>query len=139
MNRAEYERLKRKADEDYRQNLAAIERVWNISQRLGEGESSPTRGAIVASKSNEEQVSEPFGGNGRIGKGSLREAIRITIAALAESFTLPQIERTLKTKHPNWEIKRASVHTTLIRLVEEGEIEVVTQGSGRRPSEYRRK
>lgn len=138
MNLAEYERLKQQAELDYRQNLAAIERTWRLSQQINGKEPAKPSADETKTHDEEEQVSAPFNRAVNRVKGNLIEAIRVAIAGYTEEFTILEVESSLQQMYPSWSIKRVSIHATLMRLVEKGELEIDVRGSGRRPTIYRK-
>lgn len=137
MDRAEYEKLKKQAELDYRQNLAAIERTWRLYRQFLINE-EPADASVEETKA-EERTSATINGMENRVKGNLIEAVRVVIVNYTAGFTILQVESDLKQRYPSWEIKRVSVHATLMRLVEKGDLEIAIRGSGRRPTTYRRK
>lgn len=116
MNDREYDRLKKQIEEEYRANLDALERIWRMSKK---------------------QNSAAAASNGK--RGSLLVAARQAITQRHGTFNLRDIEEAIKRNNPDLTIRRPSLSSTLLRLVEDGEVEVVERGIGRKASTYRSK
>ena len=115
MNDREYARLKKQIEEEYRANLDALERIWKMSKKQG-------LSAMANSK-----------------RGSLLIAARQAIAEKHGTFNLRDIEESIKRHNPDLPVRRASLSSTLLRLLEDGDLEVVEKGIGRKASIYRYK
>jgi len=92
-----------------------LERVWKMSKKQ--------TGAATS--------------NGK--RGSLLTAARQAIAEKHGTFNLRDIENLIKRHDPDLAIRRPSLSSTLLKLVDDGELEVVEKGIGRRASTYRSK
>jgi hypothetical protein len=114
MNDREYQRLKSAIEEEYRTSLDALERIWKLSRKHN-------------------------GSSGPKGRGNLLAAVRQAVLERHTVFNLRDIEDAIKKRDPGMTIRRPSLSSTLMRLVEDGDIEVVEKGSGRMPSTYRQK
>lgn len=118
MTQAEYERLKRRIQEEYHANLEALERVWKMAAKSGAGEGdSPAA---------------------RHKKGRLKEAVREAVTGLQDGFTATDVIDVLQKLYPDLDTSHASVSSTLRRLTESGDIALIQEGSGQRAGTYRR-
>lgn len=121
MNEREYERLKREIREKCEQDLAALERVWQLAQ--------------ASAKAYEEARS-----GGR--KGEVIELVRAAVDSLpvATPFTQRDVIGEFRKLNPDApELNRASVVSALRRLAHvDGVISVVEAGKGKRASTYTR-
>jgi hypothetical protein len=120
MNQREYDKLKADAAAEYRRKLEAIETVWRMT-----GGASPN-GASADSTP--------------IGKGALQQAVKNTLQFISGEFTLRDVEKQIQATDSALaaKIKRPSLSSALKRLASEKEIVLVTTGSGKRASKYRR-
>ncbi len=130
METQEYERLKQQAKLEYHQRLAAIESVWEMAQKMGLTNGIP---------------STPSGHTNRVyrrranaGRGQLLKAVRKAIKAIEEPFTFESVVNEIQKQSPTITIKRSSLKGTLKKLAEAKALEIVVQGKGRRPTEYKR-
>jgi hypothetical protein len=166
----EYKRLRqqaeekhKRAEEEHQADLAAIERVFQLSQKLTEaqdakeidivpdddGEVSVRRYLDNRPKSDDEYVDETdASSNGHaeppgaktLAKGELIAAVRTAINRVRvtwPSFTILTLVKDLLAN--GIAAKTPSVHNVLVKLVRDGVLEVARQGSGRRPTLYRSK
>ncbi len=115
MNDREYGRLKKQIEQEYHANLDALERIWRMSKK--QSGSTPSNGK----------------------RGSLLVAARQAAAEKHGTFNLRDIEESIKRHNPDLTVRRASLSSTLLRLVEDGDLEVVEKGIGRKASTYRNK
>jgi hypothetical protein len=115
MHDREYDRLKKQIEEEYRANLDALERIWRMSKK--QGGSAPSNGK----------------------RGSLLGAARQAVAEKHGTFNLRDIEDSIKRHNPDLTVRRPSLSSTLLRLVEDGDLEVVEKGIGRKGSTYKTK
>ncbi|SRR5712692_2817014 len=122
MNQREYDKLKADAAAEYRRKLEAIETVWRMT-----GGASPNGASANA-------TSTP------IGKGALQQAVKNTLQFISGEFTLRDVEKQIQATDSALaaKIKRPSLSSALKRLASEKEIVLVTAGSGKRASKYRR-
>ncbi len=114
MNDREYDRLKKQIEAEYRTSLDALERIWKLSRK---------QDASAASN----------------GRGDLLAAVRQAVSEKHGIFNLREIEEAMKRRNSGMTIRRASLSSTLMRLVEDGDLEVVEKGKGRMPSTYKQK
>src|SRR5713101_8232025 len=135
MDKVVYERLLQQAEKDYRENVAAIERVWKISQSMRQdGETAPlvplpTDGNTTSSPSTPSRE--------RIERGDLIAAIRDAVCTLdanklghgssKATFTFSDIIRVCEQRAPGLAIKRGSLGSLLRRMAEGGELKIVEQ------------
>ena len=127
MTKAEYERLKEQASRDFQENLAAIERVWLMSQAAAEvnGAASPTpRQTRVLPKQG-------------TGRGKVLKAVRKAVKDLTVAFTFETVIDNLAAASPSLEVKKGSVNAALKRLVSKGELSIVSHGTGRKATLYK--
>lgn len=113
MNDREYERLRKGIEDEYRANLDALERVYKWSKKHPSSTSS----------------------NGK--RGNLLKAARNAVSMKTGAFDLRDIEEAIKRSDPDITIRRPSLSSALLRLVEDEILEIVDRGSGRKGSTYR--
>jgi len=131
MDAREYESLKQRAEEEYRQNLAAIERVWIISQANGAAVSAATPSAPSPNQKREKRTSR--------GKQTrIIQDVRTAIKSISGTFDFSHVVAQLAEEKPKLQVKRGTLKAILKNLSAKGEIEVVSQGIGRRATTYRR-
>ncbi len=131
MNQRKYEKLKEEAKnkynktvadalKDYKEIIAAIEKVWRLLKQ-------PKGDASLSASGR------------RVKRGELAAAIREAIDAAHQTFTAPEVAEWLKTHNPDLTEKtaRSSVSSYLRRLAEEGKIVVIEKGAGKRPTKYK--
>jgi hypothetical protein len=141
MDRATYEALKRRAEEarqraeeEYRQDLAALERVWALAQANGVSTATATASVVSASQSGSRPKHPP-----KIGRGKALSEVRAAVQNFSGNFDFKDVLETISVDHPSMEIKQGTVNAALKSLTKKGEIQVVNQGIGRKPTTYRRK
>ena len=132
MDAREYEALKQRAEEEHRQNLAAIERVWIISQANGTPVDTAAPSALCVKQNRAERKT---GGK----QTRIIQDVRAAIKNLSDTFIFSDVLERLAVEKPNLEVKRGTLKAVLKKLSETGELELVTQGIGRRPTKFRRK
>lgn len=131
MTPAELKAMKNEAKEEHRKDMAALERVYQMSLRAKNtanhenGSETPGEG--------EDDDDEPRGP----GRGDLIKAVISLLDRLPVQFTVLDVVEGLKPKLAD--PKRSSLAVILNKLVERGVLTLVTQGAGRRASVYRRK
>jgi hypothetical protein len=120
MNVREYTRLKLEAEAEYRRKLEAIETVWKLSGGANQGTATH--------------------GTSSLSKGSLHQAVKNAIQFLSGDFSLHDVEKRIQESDPALaaRVKRPSLSSALKRLADDKEIVLVTTGSGKRASTYRR-
>jgi hypothetical protein len=119
MNQREYDRMKAAITAEYKRKLEALELVWQMAG----GSSMNTCASVTV----------------RPRKGELQAAVREAVETLPQGFSVRNVEEAIRVLKPRLEgIKRASLSSALKRLVTAGEIQVVTEGSGKRASTYRK-
>lgn len=116
MREPEYKRLKRKIEDEYHERIKALDMVFSMS-----GGTSPKNGV-----------------NTRKTKGAVPEAVRKALQKTTGEFTVRDIEQQIKLDDPTSNFKRASISSTLKRLVGY-EITITEEGKGKKGSKYRRK
>lgn len=122
MREAEYKRLKGRIEEECRKKLEALELVWRMSNSTSQNGNQ--QGSMVT-----------------FGKGALQLAVRNALQEIKGDFTLHDIEKWIRTNNQSLAatLKRASLSGTLKRLEEKThEVEIVSRGSGKRASTYRK-
>jgi len=74
-------------------------------------------------------------------KGFLLNEVRAAVNkfSIGTTFNARQVTLTVASQAPNLVVKKASLKAALKKLAKLGELELVSQGVGRRISEYRRK
>jgi Fe2+ or Zn2+ uptake regulation protein len=119
MNQREYTRLKSVAEAEYRRKIEAIETVWKLSG---------------GNRQNGAKLQETG-----VSNGSLRQAIAEVVLMLSGEFSVRDVQRHLTENSPEFaEVKRPSISSVLKRMASDNEIALVTLGSGKRASSYRR-
>jgi hypothetical protein len=139
MTRDEYERLKRQAEEDYRKNVEALDRVFRMSQLLGEVEDEETsdneqprlRSASLLGIPESPSTSPE---RSLIAKGDVTRAVNETVRRMRDRFTILDIVQDLG-RH-QIRIQKGSIRPVLRKLEQDGVIKIVTQGIGRAPTIY---
>jgi hypothetical protein len=125
MTNAERLRYLREAKEDYDKTVEAIERIYQIDLRR-DGEASSSSKSTKPKKGKK---------NSNAQKGKLLEAVKDITPELRPKFTILDLVATLEKEGTS--AKKPSLRSILIKLVKEGFLEVVEEGSGRRPSIYK--
>jgi len=119
MKEREYHKLRNEVEAEYRKKIEALDLVFKMS-------------------------SNGVGGNGTtgqvFGKGTLLKAVRQALEGLRADFVLKDIVERIRVNNPSFAatLKRASLSSTLKRLADSHEIEVVELGRGKRASKYRK-
>ena len=130
--RQEREQEHRKEDEEYHKDIEAIERVTRML--AGRKRASVATGIAGADQSKTPVQS---GSNNKSGC-SPSKAVRASIGALPEKFTIIHVRKYLSDHFPDVDQSAASLSPTLRRLVGDKIIEVNQLGSGSKPTEYRK-
>jgi hypothetical protein len=112
MRERDYLRLKRQIEADCCQKLEALELVWQVA-RTGRP-AKPPRTAI-------QQLVQAF-----------------LSAWTGDEFSLDEVFKYIRQTAPNLVVNRTSISGALRRLAINGELEMVFQGKGNKPSRYRR-
>src|SRR5262245_39191875 len=115
VTRREYLNLRAKIEQTYRDDLAALDRVWRLSSGRDED-----------SGDESEQAETPE----RRTRGSVDRLVRWVIADLPEPFGLREVQGSLSVRSPeeSRSIPRASISSALMRLADAGMLDVVEQG-----------
>lgn len=131
MTRDEYNMLCKRVREEYEievqratARLEAKLRALAVVRDLSERRDTPNAGISTAGNQN-----------------NLHEMVRDAIQAIEGDATLQTVMAWVEAANPDLRdtIKPKSVSTALRRLAENGVLEVVDQGSGRRPTTYRKR
>lgn len=133
MDDSYYENLKRRAEEQYRQTLAAIERVRVLDQANGEVVSEGTTPVSPAARIGPLPKYRPS-----VRKGRVVQDVRSVVGSISGVFDSSNVIERLAVEKPGIQVKLGTLKAILKRMSETGEIEVVTQGIGRRATQYRR-
>ncbi len=122
MKPREYLRLKREIEERSRADLKALNRVWQMSGA----------GAVPSAGSRE-------GASESRTRGRLLTAARAAIKEIQGDLTQQTVRSKIQEMDPVFGItvKRASLSSALRRLAHDGELELVSAGSGKRQSVYK--
>lgn len=125
MNYAEYLKLKKDIENEYKRNLEALELIWKRSQSV-----------FVASQQGDNPELP-----GMPSEQPLSEATRLVISQMNKDFNADEVEQALRDHNYNdgKPINRVSLTNTLHRLFRRGEIELVRKGRGRISSTYKKK
>jgi len=114
MNEREYKRLKLEIEEEYRENLRALEMVWKRAGKTGSSKARVPR------------------------DNSLAHAVRGALHMMPEDgFTLRSIEEAIVANGlGDGDVRRTSISVVLKRMADAGEIVVIEKGSGKRATKY---
>jgi len=115
VNEKQYLRLRRQIEDDYKKKLDALETVWRM----------------VSDPAAEPATSHP--------RQNLMPLVRDAVATVDGPFTQTDLQEQLAAKNPSASIRRSSLASALRRLVDEGVLEIVERGVGKKPSIYRHK
>lgn len=142
LTEAEYEALKarveenrRAAEEKYKKDLEALDRVYRLQKESGR----PDEPEKPLSSGDDDTRSAGNAAKAAIGRGDLSKAVRNVLAKLPDKYEFNILHVVAWLKAEGIFAKKASVRPVLARLVEDGLIHLLTQGIGRAPSVYRRK
>jgi hypothetical protein len=134
----EYEQLKKqleddrkRAEEEYKKDLEALDRVYRIKNRIASTEQDSPHPDNNGAHADDDDSKTT------IARGDLSKAVKAAVKAMPSDFTILTIESALLEQ--GVQAKKTSIRPVLARLEEDKEIEVVTQGIGRRATVYRRK
>jgi hypothetical protein len=129
MTDREYLKLRAKLDADYQSGLAALDTVFKMT---GGDPQAVIKAAASAKKESNTT---------RTVRGELSTAISRVLPELgSEQFTASHVLAQLKLHNPGMEIKDSSVSSALVRLTDDdGPLEVVAEGKGRRATIYRKR
>jgi len=110
--------MKQQIEAEHRKRMDALELLWKDF-----GEKSNLQGKMDFVKSP---------------KGELTSGVQEIVKMLDSDFSVENVAEKLKISKPNLSIKRPSISTVLKRLVDEGQIQIVEVGKGRRATIYKR-
>ncbi|MFO0790183.1 MAG: hypothetical protein U0805_12090 [Pirellulales bacterium] len=119
MNERDYLRLKRQFEDEYKQKLAALELIW---QEISGGKKPPKESA----ENN---------GNGAERVNSAAAVEEFVRQWNGEPFSTKQVEAWI-TQVKGLAANRTTIIHKLRRMVNEGQLQLVTKGSGKRASVY---
>lgn len=122
MDYAQYKKLKEDIENEYRKNLDALDRIWNLSKKMSSSESGER--AILSDLS---------------GTDNFTKAIRAVIDGLGSEFSVDEIIQGLKDVFGEKEFKRIQITNTLHRLCRKGDYQIVRKGRGRSPGLFGKK
>jgi len=132
MNEREYERLKKIIQDDYRKKLEALDIVWRVavgSSPPGEKLTTAPNGGSAAGDSDEPAES----------RGVIMAAVEDAIYQIEGAFTVKSVAPLVMEILPGTQSpERSSISHALKRLADDGRLEVVQLGRGKRPTTYRR-
>lgn len=118
MHEREYNRLRREIEAEYRKKLDALEMVWgmsNASRRSGNETNRTTHAR----------------------KGALLNIVRSVLPEMQGEFSQRDVLDKVREKNAELDVKRASLSSTLRRLADDKEIDLLELGAGKRPSRYK--
>lgn len=155
MTRDEYDLLKKRIAEQYRQDLEALERIWKLAKGLdcGKPEShraeTPTTTAIAVASAvvlpppdqpQEPQESQPQAAAVESQRFDVLRLVRDVLPLIEGSFSVHDVCRLIFHKQPEYAstLNRSSVTSALNRLVDVKEISLVLAGAGKRASVFSR-
>jgi hypothetical protein len=153
VNRSEYERLKLAAKARYERDIEAIERVWSLS---GDNKASKPIPPVTPHPDKSEKAQESAGTTevrnvtpevvappatqSKRERGSVDRAVREAVEKHinGRKFSSTLVSATVK-EHFDPSVNRTSISGVLKRLVHSGQLEVVQEGVGRRPTIFRKR
>ncbi len=141
MTNDEYQALKKRADDEHRENIAAIERVYRMTNPTGAVATVTTTvlprksQAEVPDSSPSKRINGKHGDS--VGKGELLKAVRDAVRGDHGSFTILDVAARIESS--GMKVKKPSIRPVLSKLQREGVIEAIEHGIGRTPSVYRLK
>jgi hypothetical protein len=113
MRERDYLRLNRQIEADYSYRLEALELIWQMA-RSGRPVKPP--------------------------RTAVQQLVRAFLNGWAgEEFSLDEVVKYIRQTAPNLAVNRTSISGVLRRLAINGELEVISQGKGNKPSRYRRR
>jgi hypothetical protein len=107
------------------EKLAALDLLWNTHFSKSKQEA-----AVVADTENTNAGIE-------IVNGQAKELIDEAAKKMEGEFGVKQIETAIQSAHPGKMVNRTTIAGRLRVLVEEGTLELVEEGQGRRPGRFR--
>lgn len=138
MKEKDYLKLKAKIEAEYRQNIEALNRIWAMA---GDKPKNPQ----VALETTKSLLGDLLGAATAADTGSskaprnasgLAQCVRSFVEIAAGPFTILDVEGVVIQSIP--EAKRLSIAAAIKRLVKNEKIIIEKQGSGRRPSIYKK-
>lgn len=129
MNQREYLRLKEQIEKRYRDDLAALNRIWELSRR-SDSESNQRQSHVAPREeaAPAQDITSPV------------RLVREALPPPGKQFTVKTIEEAIREAHPdlNGTLTQAVLSSTLRRMAdgEGAEIRVHQMGRGRRPTVY---
>ncbi len=118
MQEREYRRLRRRIEAEYQEKIKALDMVYQMSN------GTASKGLEASRTSNAK-------------KGALLNVVRKVLPDIHGEFTQRTVIEKLREKNPDVAVKRASLSSTLRRLADDKEIELLELGAGKRPSRYK--
>ena len=141
MNRKEYEVLKRQAENkfqaakaEFEADVAAIDRVWRISQGNGVVKTDPVNDNPAWLQPN----AVTNGDSRDAKKGEVADAVASVLPVDSRIFNWKDIDQGLSQQHPNVPRNRTTISQILRRFEEDGTLAIAEQGKGRRATKYTR-
>lgn len=143
MNESEYHRLRDRLRAEYESNLAALDRVFALSQALGVSIESKTQEAEVVRAHREEIRPQQTNSISILRptldapRGAVLKAVEDTVGDMADGFSWIDVFRRMKSQNFGGGLKSQSVRQAVTRLATIGKLEVIELGKGRAPTKFR--
>jgi hypothetical protein len=113
MREKDYLRLKQQIENEYRQRMEALELVWKMAAKTQRPE--------------------------RLPRAAVQQFVRSFLDQWnGDQFSLDEVFNYVRQTAPNVVVNRGSLSRVLQRMVSGGELELMSRGTGNRPSRYRR-
>jgi len=117
MNEREYRKLSAQIEQRYREDIAALDRIWQLAKPSANGTSRAVKGT----------------------RGVVQDGVRAAIGEINGKFTLRDVEHWIRANKPDLhDTARTTISGTLKRLVGK-EIEVLEAGKGKRATVYQKR
>jgi hypothetical protein len=114
MKEREYLRLKRQIEAEYQEKMKALDLVWRMA---GKPEQRP----------------------GRLPRTAIQQLVRTFVNEWHEGdFSVDEVTNYLRQQSPTAVVSRSSLSKALRRFVLNRQLEITSQGKGRKPRRYRR-
>ncbi len=141
MTKAEHDALIAKIEEQARADIAAVQRVYRLTNAHDVVLELPTQTIVVANgtptiaKPAEQKVAENTAENGPK-RGEVRAMVEEAIANIHGPFTYHVVMEVIGMLHPESKPNRTTVSQTLDKMASRNELAVVQKGAGKRATQY---
>lgn len=149
MTQQEYDAIKRKLKEDFRSDLRSLQRIYDLSKSIAQPTIPPSpldtnTTSVQASYPAPEPLTEGQETPESDDANSKLDVVGLVKEVLrnfgTEEFTSSDVYQRLVEVYPNAapHLKRASVTSAMNRLEDQGELDLVMAGAGKRPSLFKK-